>query len=505
VQALAQASRVVPLTTSFHWNYMNGDWSPECNTGSWNTSYEMSIRSFRDQQPFHSVKEFIFTDAIEASLCNIPDFVAHRATGEKLADGQLSPPEAAQQIIDAANAAESAIIAARRELPKADPHFACLEGDVRLYAELGRYYGKKIVAATDLARVLILGDESARPEAVRLLEECARHWRNLTDLGAEQYPTSTWRDQIPQVQADIQYAQSAQPIPRALTTRQVAAVGPGTKLPEGAANLDWREARSGPLMEQGEGQGLGAWLDRLNGALGVGMVDLRKAAGAADAKAFAVRRSFQAEKAGVADVLVQTHCPTSLWVNGEACGRTGESTCLGAQVQQGTNDLLAEVTAPREAGPVLFGLDVSVLPVTDIVARIECEKADAIQAPMVVAKDGACSGGACVQVPRDVGRGDDAEGKPIDHGRMTFTFATEAEGDYDVWVRVFWPATTANSYFIQVGDGEIVQFGQDEVFGRWHWVKAKDSYALKRGRHTLVLRTRETDTRGDVVAIARAK
>jgi len=218
-----------------------------------------------------------------------------------------------------------------------------------------------------------------------------------------------------------------------------------------------------------------------------------------------VKRSFQAEKGGVADVLVQTDCPTSLWMNGEACGRLRESACLSAPIHEGANELLAEVTAPRGALSVPFGLDVSVLPVTDVVARLECEKADAIQPPMVVAKDGACSGGACVQVPRDAGRGDDAEGKPIDHGRMTFTFPIETEGSYDVWVRVFWPATTANSYFIQVDDGEIAQFGQDEVFARWHWVKAKGSYALKPGKHTLVLRTRETDTRGDVVAIARAQ
>jgi len=504
-QALAQASRVVPLTTSFHWNYMNGDWQPECNIGSWNTSYEMSIRSFRDQQIFHSVKEFIFNDTIDASLCNIPDHVALRASGGKLADGQLSPLEAAQQIIEAANAAESAIIAARGKLPTTDAEFACLEGDVRLYAELGRYYGKKITAATDLGRVLILGDESARGEAVRLLEECALHWRNLTDLGAEQYPTSSWRDQIPQVQADITYAQSAQPIPRAVTTWHVAAIPPGTKLPEGAVNLDWREAKSGPLMEQGEGQGLGPWLDRMNRALGGGMVDLPRAAGAAGTRTFAVRRTIQAEKSGTADVVVQTQHSLSMWMNGESRGRLQGPACLDAPVREGANELLAEVAVSGQPWFALFGLDVSVLPVTDIVARLECEKADTVQAPMVLARDGACSGGACVQVPLEAGRGDDAEGKPIDHGRMTLTFGIETEGSYDVWVRVYWPATTANSYFIQVDDGEIVQFGQDEVFGRWHWVKAKSSYALKPGKHTLILRTRETDTRGDVVAIARAK
>jgi hypothetical protein len=504
-EALAQASRVIPLTTSLHWNYMNGDWQPEYNTGSWNTSYEMSIRSFRDKESFHSVKEFIFNDVIDDSLCNIPDFVALQMTGRPLQPGRLSPLDAARQIVDAADAAESHIIAARQALGKADPEFACLEGDVRIQAELGRYYGKKIAAATDVARVMIAGDESARPEAVRLLEECARHWRNVADVGAEQYPTTNWRDQIPQVQADIEFARAVQPLPRMATTWQVAAVTAGAKLPEDAGKLTWRDVQTGPLVEEGEAQGLGPWLDRLNAALGAETVDLRRTAGAAGSAAFAVKRRFDAAAAGVADLVIRTDHPTTVWVNGEPCGTADRPSCLTAAVRQGANETLAEVRVPRDARATAFGLEVSVLPAAGIVARLECEKAEALTAPMVVAKDPGCSGGACVQVPRDAGRGDDAQGKPIEHGRMTFTFPVEEEGRYDVWVRVLWPATTANSYFIRMDDGEIAQFGQDEVFGRWHWVKSKDSYALKPGKHTLILRTRETNTRGDVIAIARAQ
>ncbi|MCE5218707.1 hypothetical protein LLH03_16970 [bacterium] len=502
VRALAQASRVVPLTTSFHWNYMNGDWQPEFNTGAWNTSYEMAIRSFRDQQKFHSVKEFIFNDTIEPALCNIPDFVALQATGQQLAAGRLSPRDAAQQILDAAEAGEAAITQARRKLPGPDPDFACLEGDVRLCAELGRYYGKKILAANALARALILGDEAARPEAVRLLEECASHWNKLVALGAEQYPTTGWREQIPEVQADIAYARTAQPLPKVVTTWQVAAVAPGMALPQDAARLAWRELRVESFVERGEGKGLGAWLNRLNSALGT--ADLRQATGMADTTVFAVRRSFAVAQAGVADIVVQTPYPASLWVNGKAKG-SQKSAYLSVPVEEGTTELLAEVTVPREALAVPFDADLSVLPVTKVIARLECEQADVVQAPMVTLESSACSGGACVHVPEEAGRGDDAAGKPIDHGRMAFSFTTPDAGTYDVWVRVLWPATTANSYFLQVDDGEAVVLGQDEAFGRWHWVKAARAYPLTAGKHTLLLRTRETDTRADVVVIAPAK
>jgi len=187
--------------------------------------------------------------------------------------------------------------------------------------------------------------------------------------------------------------------------------------------------------------------------------------------------------------------------------REGQVHLFNGHLKSGENGLTVSVTpfgAWGGGGTVAIGLEVSPLPVPEITARIECEQAAEVRPPMVVAKDAACSGGAYVEVPPDAGRGDDASGKPIDHGRMVIPFHVDAGGMYDVWVRVYWPDTAANSYFIQVDDSSIVQFGQDETFGRWHWVKARDAYSLAAGNHRLVLRTRETNTRGDCVEIAPA-
>jgi hypothetical protein len=508
-KALAQASRVVPLTTSFHWNYMNGDWQPEHNIGSWNTSYEQSIRNYRDNETFHSVKEYIFNATIDDTLCSIPDFVTAQMTGRALPEGQLSPLGAAARIIEAAEKADESLNSAQAKLDEGNPHFACVAGDVRIAAELGRYYGRKMLAATHLGRLLIAGDEQARRPAVELLSECAQHWQNVVRIAAEQYPTDRWRDQPPQVQADIEYAQTVEPLPWRRTEWQVAAVEEPISAPGQLAPADWRETESKVLIEEGEGQGLTAWLARMNSALGLGSVDLRKATGVDEAAAYLVRRTFVAAENGVADIVLRTELPGAVWVEGEPVGRFGRSTAgtryLSAPVQAGESEVLVQLLARSRADEAPLGLEVSVLPVGEVVARIECEAAERIEAPMVVVSEQGCSGGECVRVPIDAGRGDDSEGNPIDHGRMVLPFDVNRAGDYDVWARVFWPATTANSYFIEVDGSETVQFGQDEEFGRWHWVKSRDSYPLAAGEHRLVLRTRETNTGGDVVVIAPAR
>jgi len=507
--ALGQASRVIPLTTSFHWNYMNGDWQPECNIGSWNTSYEQSIRNYRDQETFHSVKEYVFNATIDERLCNIPDFVGAEMSGRPLPEGQLSPLDAAAEIIAAAEEAEASIDSAEANLGDADGEFACLAGDVRLSAELGRYYGKKIQAATHLGRLLIAADEQARKPGVELLSECAEHWRNVVSIAAEQYPTSRWRDQLPQVEADIEYARTVRPLVRHRTEWQVGALDRLVESVQALPPADWRRAESQVLVEEGEGRGLAPWLARMNATLGFGGVDLRDATGKPQAAAYLARRTYTADRAGHADILLRTELPAAAFLNGELLGhflrsKTG-AHYLTTRVNEGANEVLVQVLAGDGTEDVRLGLEISVLPVHDIVARIECEAAERIEPPMMVASDSGCSGGACVSVPIDAGRGDDAEGNPVDRGRMVIPFSLDEAGDYDVWARVFWPATTANSYFIEVDESETVQFGQDETFGRWHWVKARDSYSLEPGPHRLVLRTRETNTLGDVVVIAPAQ
>ena len=90
--ALKYSSKIIPTTTSFHWNYMNGDWYPEGNIGSWNTSDGMKKPNFREDGIFHDIREWIFNNVIDDSLMNIPDYVATCIVkGEQAPQGILTP------------------------------------------------------------------------------------------------------------------------------------------------------------------------------------------------------------------------------------------------------------------------------------------------------------------------------------------------------------------------------------------------------------------------------
>ncbi len=94
--ALKNSSKIIPLVTSFHWNYMNGDWYPEGNIGSWNTSDGMKKPNFREDGIFHDIREWMFNNVIDDSMMNIPDYVAKCVVkSEEPPKGVLTPLQVA--------------------------------------------------------------------------------------------------------------------------------------------------------------------------------------------------------------------------------------------------------------------------------------------------------------------------------------------------------------------------------------------------------------------------
>ena len=73
-EAMRQAGKIVPLITSYHWNYMNGDWYPEGSIGTWNTSYEQPRPNYRRAAMYHDIRTYIFNNTIDSSFANIPEF-----------------------------------------------------------------------------------------------------------------------------------------------------------------------------------------------------------------------------------------------------------------------------------------------------------------------------------------------------------------------------------------------------------------------------------------------
>ncbi len=93
-------------------------------------------------------------------------------------------------------------------------------------------------------------------------------------------------------------------------------------------------------------------------------------------------------------------------------------------------------------------------------------------------------------------------------GKAVFTFETALEGEYHLFARVFWTDCCGNSFFVRL-DGEegdpTLLFGEDPVYGVYHWVEMIKPVRLKKGQHQLTFFNREDGVRLDQVFITNTK
>ena len=501
-QALVAASRIIPRTTSFHWNYMNGDWRPEENRGSWNTSYELPIRSFRDKKSFHSVLEFIFNLTIDDSMVCIPDYVALTVAGKRpTKPGQLSPYDVADALEADARRARAAIAEAMARAPQPPPELVCTRADVLALAALGDYYAEKIRAATELCFFLIQGDARRREKAVAHLEKAKQFWDELVARAAEHYPTMRWEQVRRDVEKDIALAREAQPLPSDQDVWEVAAASrPIARWPR-INPASWTPLVRKALRCEGAPL-LIPWCRRMNELVAGALVRPKAVFGARPAAAYYARQQFREQRSGAVQFIVSATAPFRLAVDGRevlSAPRAARGAWATLRLGAGEHTMCLELRGDDPA----FALARAPLPVAQPAFLSQAVRADEIVAPMVVrAVDGAV-GGRAVVVPRGAGRGDDAQGNPIDHGWLAFTFSLPEPGEYRIYARCYWPGPTANSFFLELDDAPAEVFGNDLMYGRWHWVPSRKRFQLAAGKHTLRLRTRETDTRVDQVLVAR--
>ena len=90
-EATRQASKIIPSMTSYHWNYMNGDWYPEGSIGSWNTSYEQPRVNYRRATVYQDIRTYIFNNTIDLSLLGIPEYTVGK-TGRRDSVGSCGAP-----------------------------------------------------------------------------------------------------------------------------------------------------------------------------------------------------------------------------------------------------------------------------------------------------------------------------------------------------------------------------------------------------------------------------
>jgi hypothetical protein len=239
-EAMHQSGKIAPLITSYHWNYMNGDWYPEGSIGSWNTSYEQPRINYRRAAMYHDVRAYIFNNTIGGEMANIPEFLAGL---NKASPKKVGPLEVADRLEQYGTRTLEAIARARGHVEKGAKEFACTEMDLTAYGNLGVYYAEKLRGAAHLGRWMFGAGAQEQQQAVSHLELALKAWRGVVAATENHYlPHEVWlfgqfdwKRYLPDVEADISIAREAKPL-RAGSTYDV--------------------------------QGLHAWLEYTNGLLG---------------------------------------------------------------------------------------------------------------------------------------------------------------------------------------------------------------------------------------------
>ena len=214
-EALHQSSKIAPLITSYHWNYMNGDWYPEGSIGSWNTSYEQPRVNYRRAAMYHDIRTYIFNNTIGGEMANIPEFVA----GSK----KVGPLEVADRLAGYATGTAAALARARgrmeRGAGRGANEFACTAADLLASGDLGIYYAEKLRGAAHLARWMFGAGRQEQQEAVAHLELSAKAWRGVVAATENHYAPHEvwlfgqfdWKHYTPDVEADIRIARDTRP------------------------------------------------------------------------------------------------------------------------------------------------------------------------------------------------------------------------------------------------------------------------------------------------------
>ena len=210
-EALHQSGKIAPLITSYHWNYMNGDWYPEGSIGSWNTSYEQPRVNYRRATMYHDIRTYIFNNTLGGEMANMPEFVAGSA--------KAGPLAVADRLEQYGTRTLQAIAQARGHVERGAREFACTDADMVAYGNLGLYYAEKLRGAAHLARWMFGSPRQEQQEAVAHLERALKAWKEVVAATGNHYlPHEVWlfgqfdwKRYVPDVEDDIRIARETKP------------------------------------------------------------------------------------------------------------------------------------------------------------------------------------------------------------------------------------------------------------------------------------------------------
>jgi hypothetical protein len=222
------ASEIMPLVESFHWNYMNFDWAGEScvnlnstiNTARDGKGRNPNYRELGDYRGnFNNIREWIFNWTIDdEEFIGIPEYVGNLMAGAKKGPGEerrQTPEEVADTLDRYAEQIEQGLkqLAPRPGMPGYE-EVVSWEWDLRLLADLARYYAEKTRGGTDLLYYWCTGDAAAQQRAIAALTRAKEHWLKIVDLGGKVYtfpkvsiyPQLEWSQYTKDVDQDIAFA-----------------------------------------------------------------------------------------------------------------------------------------------------------------------------------------------------------------------------------------------------------------------------------------------------------
>ncbi|HTO04239.1 MAG TPA: carbohydrate-binding family 6 protein, partial [Opitutus sp.] len=199
--AWQEASMIYPLTTGFHWGRFDFQWYLE---GS-----KSRPEPARTPTGFHDLNRFISLPPHPATEnISIPDYVRSVRSGTKPAG--TTPMQVAERLQQHADRALASLSEKggggrpdRHSGKRASGPTAAAAGelhrteeDIRAMAHLGKYYGHKIRAATELALYRATGDASHHAILAAELNQSALHWRTFASIALTYYQNPMWLNRV---------------------------------------------------------------------------------------------------------------------------------------------------------------------------------------------------------------------------------------------------------------------------------------------------------------------
>jgi len=171
--AIAAASKTMPQVTRFFWRDLDFKWFPEGNIQSGHGTGFFTVRDFIEGQTMPG-----------SGILNVRQWRTRSLNGAKM-DG-ITPLEVAAELQKNALAAHRLVEEVRPAEGK-NKELRLTLGDADAMADLGAYYGEKILAACDLALFDSSGKAEQQASAVRHLEAALGHWKAYAGVATSQY------------------------------------------------------------------------------------------------------------------------------------------------------------------------------------------------------------------------------------------------------------------------------------------------------------------------------